>query len=183
MNRRLLAVLAAMGVMSGCVTAPPPGPNVRVMPAPGKPFEVFAQDDAVCRQYAAERAGYVSPQQTTDQAVAGAAAGAALGATAGALLGPPHNRGEGAAVGAGMGVLAGSAAGTQSAYRTSEIVQRRYDIAYEQCMYAKGNQVQGFSVEPARTVTVPVPATYATPPASYPPPPPPASYPPPPPWR
>jgi hypothetical protein len=47
----------------------------------------------------------------------------------------------GAAVGAGFGLLGGTAvgAGRGSGYYAS--VQGRYDIAYRQCVYAKGNQV------------------------------------------
>jgi GNAT superfamily N-acetyltransferase len=39
--------------------------------------------------------------------------------------------------------------------RSTEQVQRRYDAAYEQCMYAKGNQVPG--VAPRPTMTAPPP--------------------------
>src|SRR5574338_235253 len=41
-------------------------------------------------------------------------------------------------------VVVGSAAGTGAAGASSWELQRRYDIAYEQCMYAAGNQVPGF---------------------------------------
>ena len=64
----------------------------------------------------------------------GAGLGAALGAAAG-------NAGLGAAVGAGGGLLTGTALGARAGQTASYQVQNRYDNAYEQCMYAKGNQV------------------------------------------
>jgi len=44
------------------------------------------------------------------------------------------------------GLLTGTAVGASRGSDASHSVQRRYDIAYEQCMYAKGNQLP-----PART--------------------------------
>jgi len=41
----------------------------------------------------------------------------------------------------GMGLLFGSAAGSNVAYGSSFQLQQRYDGAYMQCMYAKGNQI------------------------------------------
>ena len=64
----------------------------------------------------------------------GAAAGAAIGAVTG-------RAGPGAAIGAGTGLLFGSAAGSNAAGASYYDAQRRYDHAYVQCMYAKGNQV------------------------------------------
>ena len=61
-------------------------------------------------------------------------AGAAIGSISG-------QAGQGAAIGAGTGLLFG---GTNAAYAggyASYDWQRRYDNAYVQCMYAKGNQV------------------------------------------
>ena len=39
-------------LLAACTTLPT-GPTVAVMPAPGKPFEVFAQEEQQCRAYAA----------------------------------------------------------------------------------------------------------------------------------
>jgi hypothetical protein len=39
-------------MLAGCVSLPV-GPSVAVMPAPGKPFEVFVADETVCRCAAA----------------------------------------------------------------------------------------------------------------------------------
>ncbi|HEF5875289.1 TPA: hypothetical protein SAY52_005989, partial [Burkholderia cenocepacia] len=46
-----------------------------------------------------------------------------------------------AAVGAGAGLLAGSVVGAGAAQGSAYDVQRRYDYAYLQCMYATGNRV------------------------------------------
>ncbi|MBR7906336.1 hypothetical protein A8F17_14505, partial [Burkholderia cenocepacia] len=51
------------------------------------------------------------------------------------------NGGTGAAVGAGAGLLAGSVVGAGAAQGSAYDVQRRYDYAYLQCMYATGNRV------------------------------------------
>jgi hypothetical protein len=120
-----------------------------VFPAPNKPFEVFQQDEAVCRQYASEQiAG--GAEAANERAVAAGAlttgAGAAIGAAAGG--------GRGAGIGAATGVAVGTAIGANLSYRDQLVPQRRYDISYSQCMYAKGNQVPGFA---ARAVPPPPP--------------------------
>ncbi|HXY21235.1 MAG TPA: hypothetical protein VEI29_01025, partial [Burkholderiaceae bacterium] len=120
--------------LAGCAVMPE-GPSVRVMPAPGKPFEVFVADDQYCRSYAAQNAGGNAQQAANTSAVGSAVVGTAVGAAAGALIGG-GSRGAGA--GAGMGLLAGSAIGAGESQRSGYTLQRRYDIAYEQCMYAKG---------------------------------------------
>ena len=132
-------------MLAGCV-ALPVGPSVAVMPAPGKPFEVFVAEESVCRQYAAMRVGLVPPQAAEQSVLSSAAAGTVFGAAAGAVLGAAAgNAGVGAAAGAGTGLLVGIA-GADAGYGTAGMLQWRYDIAYQQCMYAKGNQVPGFPV-------------------------------------
>jgi hypothetical protein len=70
------------------------------------------------------------------------------------------------------------AAGTMEATKGGEIpAQRRYDMAYIQCMYAGGNQVpvpgrSGYGAPSSAT-----PGTAPTPPAGTPPPPPPSGTP------
>jgi hypothetical protein len=67
-----------------------------------------------------------------------------LGAGAGALLGAATgNVGKGAAIGAGAGLLFGTASGANAGQEYGWEAQKRYDYAYVQCMYAKGNQVPG----------------------------------------
>jgi hypothetical protein len=169
----MIASVAVLMTVSGCAEAPM-GPTVAVMPGPNKPFSAFQEDQAVCRQFADQQVGGAQ-QAETNQTLIGAGVGTLLGAGLGAAIGG----GRGAAIGAGAGALGGTAVGASQAQQTGMSAQRRYDIAYQQCMYSRGNQVPGY-VETA-------PAVYAAPPppppGSYPPPPPPppGSYPPPPP--
>ncbi len=129
-----LVLLAA----AGCATVPA-GPSVMVMPPPGKPFDLFQIEDASCRQWARQQIG-ASPQDTINQnTAAGAVVGGAVGAGIGAMVG----HGEGAAFGAASGALIGAAAGADSGRYYGYEAQRRYDIAYQQCMYANGNVIPG----------------------------------------
>lgn len=131
----------AVVLLSGCATVPT-GPSVMVLPGTGKTFEQFQTDDAVCRQFASQSIGTSPGKAATESTVGGAAVGTVVGAAVGALIGAASGSpATGAAVGAGFGLLGGTAvgAGRGDAYYTS--VQGRYDIAYRQCMYAKGNQV------------------------------------------
>lgn len=152
-------VAAAVVAIAGCAQMPV-GPTIAVMPAPGMPFEVFQQDNYFCQQYAQQVLGANPSKVVSDQVAGGAVAGAAIGAAAGALLGGNSNA---AAGGAATGLLFGTAAGAGAASDTNYGLQRRYNIAYAQCMYAKGNQVPGYAA-----------------PSYVPPPPPPGSPPPPP---
>jgi hypothetical protein len=147
-----LAVVA----LSGCATFPM-GPSVRVLPGPWKPFEVFQSDDAVCRQWAAQQIG-TSPDEAAGNTLAsGAAIGTLLGAGLGAAIGSASGHaGAGAAIGAAVGLLTGTSMATDPAYTAGSAVQRRYDNAYVQCMYAKGNQIPGM-VRPSTRRAYPPP--------------------------
>ena len=82
-------------------------------------------------------------------------------------------RHQGAATGAGVGLITGTAFGTGLASEAQVSVQRRYDIAYEQCMYAEGNQFPIAAYGPRSGSVVVAPnAARAYSPAAYPPPPP-----------
>lgn len=142
-------IIVGLCVLTGCVSVPL-GPSVAVMPAPGKPFDLFVAEENLCRSYAAQQAGSTSSQATAGNVGTGAAAGTVLGAATGAALGAiAGNAAMGAAAGAGTGLLLGTATGASAGYSDSWILQRRYDIAYQQCMYAKGNQIPGFPVSAA----------------------------------
>jgi outer membrane lipoprotein SlyB len=172
-SRLTLWVAGAATVLAGCATRPLV-PDVAVMPPPGKPFEVFQAEEQSCRSYARDQVGQDPQLVAQNKVVSGAAAGAAIGAVAGALLG--HGRDEAVATGAGIGVIEGSAVGVGAANRSGANLQRQYDIAYEQCMYAKGNQLPSYRgrayASPPQTVVV-VPAQVTLPVGSgYPPPPP-----------
>jgi hypothetical protein len=164
--KRGLPIFFALVVLSGCATMPT-GPTVTVMPGPGKPFEVFMADDTVCRQWAQQSIGGASPSETANQntatgAIVGTLVGAGMGAAIGAATGNAGAAGAGAAIGGGVGLLGGTSMGSNAGAASEYQLQRRYDIAYQQCMYAKGNQVPGVVRQPAR--------------AAYAPPPPPPSY-------
>ena len=151
-----LALLVILTV-SGCATVPT-GPSVAVMPGTGKPFEQFQADDAICRQWAAQQIG-LSTQQTINQnTVAGTAAGTVIGAGLGAAIGAASgNAGIGAAIGAVSGLLVGTASGASAGQAYGWEAQRRYDIAYAQCMYAKGNQVPGVMAPASHVRRMPPP--------------------------
>ncbi len=157
-------LLPALG---GCATLPT-GPSVMALPGDGKSFEQFVNDDAICRQWAAQRIG-VPPQQAAGQnTAAGAVAGAAIGTGLGAALGAAGGDvGAGAAFGAVSGLLIGGSAGASADQAYGWEAQRRYDIAYGQCMYAKGNQIPGIERRPRRVYRVPPPPGYYYVPPDY----------------
>lgn len=171
MKPTYFALLAAAGLLSACAVVPT-GPSVMALPGTGKSFDQFRNDDFNCRQFAFQQTGGVSTNQAaTNSAVGSAVVGTALGAAAGAAFGG----GQGAAIGAGAGLLAGSAVGMGNAQGSAWDVQRRYDYAYLQCMYANGNRIP----VAGRMQTQQPYQTYQ-PQQRYLPPPPPGSAPPPP---
>lgn len=138
--RTRVATLTGALLLAGCVTIPT-APMVTVLPGSTKGFDQFRLDDGYCRGYAQSLVGGPS-QSATDAAVANAAVGTALGAAAGAIIGSVSgDAGAGAAIGAGTGLLFGSAAGANTLGYSSWELQRQYDAAYMQCMYARGNRV------------------------------------------
>jgi hypothetical protein len=164
-----VALLLPALLLTGCAVNPT-GPHVAVMPPPGKPFEVFAAEDQYCRNYAQQSIGGASAADEGNQRAVGTAVlGTVIGAAAGSALGSRRN---GTNAGAGMGLLAGTAVGANQGAMSSQDLQRRYDIAYQQCMYAKGNQVPGMRYQPNPAMMAP-PPDYPPDYSTYPPPPPP----------
>ena len=168
MNKTGFLSLVVVVAVTGCATIPT-GPSVMVLPGSGRTFEQFQTDDAVCRQWAQQELGITPGQAATRSTVSGAAigtlAGAALGAAIGAAAGNPAT---GAAIGAGGGLLIGTAAGASAGQTAHVTVQRRYDIAYQQCMYAKGNQIPGVVAASLSAVPPPPPSLAPVPPSSAP---------------
>jgi hypothetical protein len=155
---RSVSLLLICGLLLGACATAPTGPSVMALPRPGGSFGEFQGDDLACRQWAAQQAG-TTPERasgltTAEHAGIGTLVGAGLGAALGAI---GHNPGLGAAVGAGGGLLAGTALGAGAGQRAANEIQRRYDAAYEQCMYAKGNQVPGVAPAPAASIPPPPP--------------------------
>jgi hypothetical protein len=156
-STRLLVTLEAVLILSACATIPT-GPSVMVLPSAGKSFEVFQSEDLACRNWAALQtettpAGVVN-QNLTGGAAIGALMGAGLGAAIGAASG---NAGVGAAIGAGSGLIGGAAVASGPAYAAGWDVQQRYDNAYQQCMYAKGNQIPGVMRASRSSASIPPP--------------------------
>lgn len=125
-------VMVSTMLLVGCQTMPS-GPSVAVMPAQGKPFDLFQREDQQCRDFAANSVG-PGAQAANNSAVGTAVIGAVIGTAVGALA---HNAGAGAAI----GLAGGSVVGAGNAQNSSYSMQQRYDIAYQQCMYSNGNQL------------------------------------------
>lgn len=165
--------------LAGCVMMPS-GPMVTALPGSTKGFDEFRADDAICRGYA--QSIVVGPSQAASNTAAASTIGAtALGAAAGAIIGSvTGDAGTGAAIGAGTGLLFGGAYGADALGYSSYQLQRQYDAAYVQCMYARGNRVPARFLGYYRGVERPYSAPGGRPPGGYPPPDPsPASIPPP----
>lgn len=150
-----VTALAGMLALGACAVAPPPGPTVMALPAQGKDFATFQQDDATCRQYASAQSGGTSPGQAANNSLAtSAAVGTVLGAAAGAAIGAAAgNPAAGAAIGAGSGLFLGGASGLGAAGYSAAAVQQQYDMSYVQCMSAKGESVP-------TALNAPPPGTY-----------------------
>ena len=167
--------LAALGLtaLAGCVSMPS-GPGVMVLPGSSKTFDQFRADDHECRGYAFTQSGGRSPEQVGNEAgMNTAAVGALVGAAAGAAIG---GSGQAAAAGAGIGAMGGALAGTGTAAQTAHTVQGRYDIAFQQCMYAKGHKIPmaaAYRGQAGRSYRQATPPPPPPPPAGTPPPPPP----------
>lgn len=142
--KRLLILISVLFVVSACASRPV-GPSLTVMPAPGKPFDLFQKDDAECRNYAQNSVGTTADNAAALSTAKTAVVGAALGALAGAVAGGGNHKAAG--TGAAIGMVGGAAVGASNGNGTSSEIQRRYDIAYQQCMYSKGNQVPGYSLQ------------------------------------
>ena len=189
MNFRVKAIalpVSAALLFSACASVPT-GPSIVVLPGQGRAFEQFQADDLSCREWARQQTGVEPGRASTRSTISGAAIGTLLGAAAGAALGAAAGSpGTGAAAGAGVGLLGGTAVGASNAAPASGSLQRRYDGAYMQCMYAKGHQIpvargsnySGYAAKPAPPPPPPAPPAAPLPPGV---PPPPAGTPPPPP--
>lgn len=131
-----------MLALGGCAVALPSGPTVLAVPGPGRTLDSFQLDDLACRRYASASVNpaeaQAGSQAAVGNAIVGTGAGAALGALLGAATGSPAT---GAALGAGGGLLVGGSSGSSVAQSSAAGLQRQYNMAYIQCMVAKGNTV------------------------------------------
>ncbi len=170
MNRLVKSVpLMSLLALGACVSMPT-GPSMMALPGTGKSFEQFRFDDNDCRQYSYAQIGGNTPERAAaDSGAKSAALGTLIGAAAGAAI----NGGQGAAVGAGVGLAGGALAGTGAADQSGRNLQYRYDIAYTQCMYAKGHKVPVTGRFVSNEGSAPAASTPPPPPPGSPPPPPP----------
>ena len=156
-----IAVGLAVVLVTGCATYPT-GPSVMSLPGTGKTFDQFRADDGECQRYAFNAIGGTTAERAAeDSAVKSAVIGTAVGAAAGAVIGGRNSAG----IGAGTGLLFGSVAGTDASQRSAYGSQRRFDNAYVQCMYARGNRVP-VSAEMAQSLRQQAPATVSPPPTA-----------------
>ena len=162
-------------LLAACAAPMPSGPAVMVLPGSGKSFDQFRFDDYECRQFASSQIGGATTEQAASDAGARSAAlGAVVGGLAGAALG---GNSQGAVAGAALGTAGGAVAGTGAANQSTRSLQQRYDMGYQQCMYAKGHQI------PMAGRYAPYRGPQQQPSAAPPPPPPPGTPPPPPPSK
>lgn len=166
--------LGALVLLAACTTVPS-GPGVLVLPGTGKSFDEFKANDFECRQFASSQVEGNAPNDAVvNDGVKSAAVGTAVGALAGAIMGGHRGAGAGAGAGLMVGALAGSGSGQVSGSR----LQQRYDFAYQQCMYARGNRVPvagRFDAPPAHASSY-APAPVPVQPPAYAPPLPPPGY-------
>lgn len=147
-----LAGIAGSLLVAACAPMPV-APTVAVMPGANKPFEVFVQDDQLCRGWAAHSVGQPGHDAAAQQLVGSTVAGAVIGALIGAAVGDHRSAG----VGAAMGTLVGSTSGASQSAATGWNAQRSYDIAYQQCMYSKGNVLPQYRYGPYTSPAPPAP--------------------------
>ena len=163
MNLPRISLIFAAALLLGACVSVPSGPSVMVLPGTGKSFDQFRADDYDCRQFASYQVGGKDANQAAGESVAKSAVlGAVVGTAAGAAIGGRSGAGTGAAAGTAFGALAGTGTGEVSAGS----LQRRYDYAFIQCMYAKGHKVP---VSGRLTSAPPSGPSYAPPPPPPPP--------------
>jgi hypothetical protein len=140
----LIAVLGGASAVAACAVAPPSGPTVMALPSQGKSLDAFQREDAQCRNYAAAAIGPLQPAQAGTRAAVGSAAVSTVpGATAGSAIGAAAgNAGAGAAIGGAAGLVGGTTVGASNVASGEHDLQTRYNIAYTQCIYSRGDTVQ-----------------------------------------
>src|ERR1700733_1927528 len=141
---KLIAVLGSVSAVAACTAAPPSGPTVMALPPNGKSLDAFQQEDGQCRNYAAAAIGPYQPARAGARAAVGSAAtGTVLGAAAGSAIGAAAgNAGGGAAIGGAAGLVGSTAVGANNVAASQYDLQTRYNIAYTQCVYSRGDTVQ-----------------------------------------
>jgi len=124
-----------MLLLAACAQTPM-GPTVPVMPGPNTSFSQFQNDQAVCRDFAAQ-AVRDQAQGANLRGLGAAALTTALGAGLGAAIGG----GQGAGIGAAAGALGGAGLAARNTSNASTSIQAQYDNAFAACMFSLGNSV------------------------------------------
>jgi hypothetical protein len=153
--------IALLVTLAGCATTPN-APTARVMPAPGKPFEVFAKEQESCKSYASDETsgGTVANLKQFGTAAVSTALGGGLGAAIHGI--------RGAEIGGAAGSLTGGGLASRGSAADQRGLQSQYDLAYSQCMYAHGNQVAGTTPARGFGVAAATPAAPGFPPEPQP---------------
>jgi len=162
-----LAGLMTVALLAGCATAPL-GPTVVALSPPNRPPDIYAADDAVCRN-TAQNAVAGAVQQANNNTAGSAIIGTVIGAGLGAAIGG----GRGAAIGAASGAAVGTGIGADQGAYAQLSIQQQYDVTYAGCMHSRGYQVPQYIARyPVYVVPAPVygAPVYVAP--GYPPPPP-----------
>jgi hypothetical protein len=161
----LRALILATLPLLPAVALARPEPMVVIIPAPGKPPDLFAQEDEACRAQAEEM---LDTRASPDPVVGSAVVGTVIGAAAGAAMGGRHDH---TAAGAVTGLIMGTAAGLNRSAAMDRSAQRHFEVAYERCMVAKGNQLPGVvyrQVAPAPPPPPPPSTSASSPGGAYP---------------
>ncbi|PLP96275.1 glycine zipper family protein [Cupriavidus pauculus] len=116
MKPRSVPVLAVVVLLAGACATRPSEPSVIALPGSNKTLDQFMVDDASCRQFAWGQGGDTGSHLSQGPGVApGVSPGAATAARPDAYSAFPGD--------------------------SADRAQFRYDAAYVQCMYAKGQRV------------------------------------------
>jgi len=141
--KKIIASVVILAMLVGCASAPT-GPTVMVMPRAGQDFKQFKADNEECKQYASDEAEKTSNASFKNgAATTGVLMG--IGALAGLLL--MGGRSVNVGTGAGAGLIAGGLAGSLGQNKKEDQAQAQYNMAFQQCMFAKGNAVTGATVK------------------------------------
>jgi hypothetical protein len=130
----------ALALLAGCDTMPE-GPTVSAFQGADRNLDEFRTDDTDCKQFSqAQVGGAASASAGRANVVPSEMRGTAVCRAMGAVVG-----GRGSAA---SGSMAGSLIdGLEAAQFAGNGLQRRYNCAYVQCMYMKGDKIPHLSGE------------------------------------
>ena len=126
--------------LGGCAS-PFLGPTVEVKPSADKPFATFQDDQAACERYAA-----IETSTDTESANKRAVEAIALETHVGTPYGVATGNGRGTALQLEPPKSRVTIWNARLYRKPPYEVQQRYNIAYMQCMYSKGNRVPQFAL-------------------------------------